>query len=133
MPAPLIQHRCFVTHRDLARQMLGFFPTPIHELTQLGRLLGGPRIFIKRDDLTGLACGGNKTRKLEFLVGQALAEGADTLITAGAIQSNHCRQTAAAAASLGLEWLPRRQSIVDLAAKPLRDERLHHPAYPCSR
>lgn len=92
-----------MTHRDLARQPLGFFPTPIHELTQLGRLLGGPRIFIKRDDLTGLACGGNKTRKLEYLVGQALAEGADTLITAGAAQSNHCRQTAAAAARLGLE------------------------------
>ena len=66
-------------------------------------MLGGPRIFIKRDDLTGLACGGNKTRKLEYLVGPALAEGADTLITAGAMQSNHCRQTAAAAASLGLE------------------------------
>ena len=92
-----------MTHLDLVRQPLGFFPTPIHELTHLGKLLGGPRIFIKRDDLTGLACGGNKTRKLEYLVGQALAEGADTLITAGAMQSNHCRQTAAAAASLGLE------------------------------
>jgi L-cysteate sulfo-lyase len=92
-----------VTHLDLARQPLGFFPTPLDELSHLGKLLGGPRIFIKRDDLTGLACGGNKTRKLEYLVGQALAEGADTLITAGATQSNHCRQTAAAAARLGLE------------------------------
>lgn len=91
-----------MTHLDLARQPLGFFPTPIHELSRLTRLLGGPRIYIKRDDLTGLACGGNKTRKLEYLVGQALAEGADTLLTAGAMQSNHCRQTAAAAASLGM-------------------------------
>ncbi len=91
-----------MTHLDFARQPLGFFPTPIHELPHLSRLLGGPRLFIKRDDLTGLACGGHKTRKLEYLVGQALAEGADTLITAGAMQSNHCRQTAAAAASLGL-------------------------------
>ncbi len=91
-----------MTHLDLARQPLGFFPTPIHELPRLTRLLGGPRIYIKRDDLTGLACGGNKTRKLEYLIGQALAEGADTLLTAGAMQSNHCRQTAAAAASLGM-------------------------------
>ena len=64
--------------------------------------LGGPRLFIKRDDLTGLALGGNKTRKLEYLVGAAVAREADTLITAGAIQSNHCRQTAAAAAKMGM-------------------------------
>ncbi|MDX2370609.1 MAG: D-cysteine desulfhydrase family protein, partial [Colwellia sp.] len=61
------------------------------------------RIFMKRDDNTGLALGGNKTRKLEFILADALAQGADTIITAGAAQSNHCRQTAAAAASLGLE------------------------------
>lgn len=87
-------------HLELPRQPLGFFPTPLHELANLGRALKGPRIFIKRDDQTGLAFGGNKTRKLEYILGRALAEGADTLITAGAIQSNHCRQTAAAAASL---------------------------------
>src|SRR5207249_10164333 len=63
---------------------------------------GGPQLLIKRDDQTGLALGGNKTRKLEFLVGQALEQGADTLVTAGAAQSNHCRQTAAAAARAGL-------------------------------
>lgn len=87
-------------HLELPREPLGFFPTPLHELANLGKALGGPRIFIKRDDQTGLAFGGNKTRKLEYIIGSALAEGADTLITAGAIQSNHCRQTAAAAARL---------------------------------
>jgi D-cysteine desulfhydrase len=72
-------------------------PTQIQELTRLSNLLGGPRIFIKRDDLLGLAGGGNKTRKLEFLVADALSQGADTLITCGAIQSNHCRLTLSAA------------------------------------
>ena len=90
-------------HLELLRQPLGFFPTPLHELAGLSKALGGPQLFIKRDDLTGLALGGNKTRKLEYIVGAALAEGADTLITAGAIQSNHCRQTAAAAAKMGLD------------------------------
>jgi L-cysteate sulfo-lyase len=69
----------------------------------LSKVLGGPIIFMKRDDNTGLALGGNKTRKLEYIIGDALACGADTLITAGAVQSNHCRQTAAAAAKLQLE------------------------------
>ena len=77
-------------------------PTPIEELPRLSKLLGGPRLFIKRDDQTGLAFGGNKTRKLEFLVAEAQAQGAGMLISAGAIQSNHCRQTAAAAARFGL-------------------------------
>jgi len=87
----------------LARRSLGFFPTPLVELRRLSHVLGGPRIWMKRDDQTGLALGGNKTRKLEYLVGDALARGADTLITGGAAQSNHCRQTAAAAAACGLE------------------------------
>jgi len=78
-------------------------PTPIEELPRLTALLGGPRLLIKRDDQTGLAFGGNKTRKLEFLVAQAQAQGAKMLISAGAIQSNHCRQTAAAAARFGFE------------------------------
>lgn len=82
---------------------LGVFPTPLTELTRLSDKLGGPKIFIKRDDLTGLALGGNKTRKLETILGDALAQGCDTIITAGAAQSNHCRQTAAAAAKLNLE------------------------------
>ena len=77
---------------------LAQLPTPIEELKSLSRELGGPELLIKRDDQTGLALGGNKTRKLEFLLGQALEQGADTLVTAGAAQSNHCRQTAAAAA-----------------------------------
>ncbi len=82
---------------------LGFFPTPLVELKNLSKLLNGPQIFIKRDDQTGLAMGGNKTRKLEYLVGDALGKKCDVIITGGAQQSNHCRQTAAAAAKAGLE------------------------------
>lgn len=77
-------------------------PTPLEPLARLSEHLGGPELWIKRDDLLGLAAGGNKTRKLEFLVGAALAEGADTLITNGAVQSNHCRLTLAAAVHEGL-------------------------------
>jgi len=87
---------------DWPRASLALLPTPIHPLTRLTAELGGPEVWIKRDDLSGLAGGGNKTRKLEFLVGDALAGDADTLLTVGAIQSNHTRQTAAAAAKLGL-------------------------------
>jgi L-cysteate sulfo-lyase len=86
----------------LPRFDLAEFPTPIHRLKTLTKLCQGPDIYMKRDDLTSLGMGGNKTRKLEFLVGQALAEGADTLVTAGGIQSNHCRLTAAAACKVGL-------------------------------
>ena len=82
---------------------LGFYPTPLTFLPRLTTALGGPRIWMKRDDQTGLAFGGNKTRKLEHLIRDALAAGADTVITAGAQQSNHCRQTAAACASYGLK------------------------------
>ncbi len=78
-------------------------PTPIEPLARLSRHLGGAELFIKRDDLLGLAGGGNKTRKLEFLVADALHRGADTLITVGAVQSNHCRLTLAAAAKEGLK------------------------------
>jgi D-cysteine desulfhydrase len=77
--------------------------TPIEKLEHLSRHLGGPEIWIKRDDLLGLTAGGNKTRKLEFLVADALAKGADTLITVGAVQSNHCRLTLAAAVKEGLK------------------------------
>jgi D-cysteine desulfhydrase family pyridoxal phosphate-dependent enzyme len=86
----------------LPRIRLGHLPTPLHEMPRLSRALGGPRLFVKRDDLTGLATGGNKTRKLEFSVAEALRRGADTLVTLGAVQSNHARQTAAAAAACGL-------------------------------
>src|SRR5512143_523011 len=77
--------------------------TPLHKLERLSVLLGGPDIYMKRDDLLGLAAGGNKTRKLEFLLADALAQGADTLITCGAVQSNHCRLTLAAAVKEGLQ------------------------------
>jgi D-cysteine desulfhydrase family pyridoxal phosphate-dependent enzyme len=87
----------------LPRTSLGFFPTPLHPLPHLSARLGGPTLWVKRDDQTGLATGGNKTRKLEFLVADALQQRADTLITVGAPQSNHARQTAAAAAKAGLK------------------------------
>ena len=78
-------------------------PTPIEAMPRLSEKLGGPNLWIKRDDCTGLATGGNKTRKLEFLVGDALQQGADMLVTQGAVQSNHVRQTAAAACKFGLD------------------------------
>jgi len=88
---------------DRPRAALAQLPTPIHELKNFAKQLDGQELWIKRDDLTGLEGGGNKTRKLEFLVGDALASGADMLVTAGAIQSNHTRQTAAAAAKCNLK------------------------------
>jgi D-cysteine desulfhydrase family pyridoxal phosphate-dependent enzyme len=87
----------------IPRLRLAHLPTPIEELPRLSSILGGPRVFVKRDDQTGLAFGGNKTRKLEFLVAEAQEGDARMLISAGAIQSNHCRQTAAAAARYGFE------------------------------
>jgi D-cysteine desulfhydrase len=82
---------------------LGCFPTPLQELSRLSKKFPGYNLFIKRDDQTGLATGGNKTRKLEYLIQQAMDDACDTVITAGAQQSNHCRQTAAACAMAGLE------------------------------
>ncbi len=79
------------------------YATPIEKLERFSAVLGGPDIYMKRDDLLGLADGGNKTRKLEFLLADALTKGADTVITCGAVQSNHCRLTAAAAAKEGLK------------------------------
>ncbi|MEM7339060.1 MAG: D-cysteine desulfhydrase family protein [Actinomycetota bacterium] len=84
------------------RANLALLPTPVHQLSNFGRLLNAPELWIKRDDLTGLEGGGNKTRKLEYLAGHALDSGADMLVTIGAIQSNHTRQVAAAAAKLNL-------------------------------
>lgn len=85
------------------RIRLGHYPTPLEFLPNLTRALDGPDLYIKRDDCTGLATGGNKTRKLEFLVADALQQQADVLITQGAVQSNHARQTAAAAAVMGMQ------------------------------
>ncbi len=85
-----------------SRVKLCHAPTALEPMTNLTRLLDGPNLYVKRDDCTGLAGGGNKTRKLEFLIGEALEQGADTVITQGAVQSNHARQTAAAACKFGL-------------------------------
>jgi 1-aminocyclopropane-1-carboxylate deaminase/D-cysteine desulfhydrase-like pyridoxal-dependent ACC family enzyme len=90
---------------DISKLNFAHLPTPIEALPRLSEALGGPRLLVKRDDQTGLALGGNKTRKLEFLVAEARDKGAETLITGGALQSNHCRQTAAAAARLGLKCI----------------------------
>ena len=85
------------------RVRLAHLPTPLEFLPRLTQHLGGPRIFVKRDDCTGLGTGGNKTRKLEFLMADAQQQGATTVITQGAVQSNHARQTAAAACRLGMK------------------------------
>ena len=104
-PVDLMASRC----KDLAvrlakfpRVALGHLPTPLEPMDRLSEILGGPRLWVKRDDCTGLSSGGNKTRKLEYLMADAQALGADMIITQGATQSNHARQTAAAAARLGL-------------------------------
>ncbi|MCW3473872.1 D-cysteate sulfo-lyase [Limobrevibacterium gyesilva] len=85
------------------RVQLCHAPTPLEFMPNLTKALGGPQLWIKRDDCTGVATGGNKNRKLEFLMGEALAQGADHIVTQGAVQSNHVRQTAAVAAKLGLK------------------------------
>lgn len=98
----------------LPRISLAHLPTPVEEMPRLCEALGGgPHLLVKRDDQTGLATGGNKARKLEFLIAEALAQGADTLITAGGPQSNHCRQTAAGAAKMGL------RCVLLLSGEPL--------------
>jgi D-cysteine desulfhydrase family pyridoxal phosphate-dependent enzyme len=91
--------------KALPRVRCAHLPTPVEPLPRLSKVLGGPDIWIKRDDQTGLALGGNKARKLEFLVADARQNNASTLITAGAVQSNHCRQTAAAAARFGFDCI----------------------------
>jgi L-cysteate sulfo-lyase len=90
---PVFPHRLTLAH----------LPTPIERLERLSKYLDGPDLLIKRDDQTGLALGGNKARKLEFLCADALTHNCDHIITCGSTQSNHCRQTAAAAAKLGLD------------------------------
>jgi len=92
-----------IDFNQFPRTQLCHQPTPIEALPRLTKLLGGPNLFIKRDDCTGLATGGNKTRKLEFLVGEAIQQNADLLVTQGAVQSNHVRQTAAAASKVGMK------------------------------
>lgn len=87
----------------LPRYPLAHLPTPLEFVPRFSKALGGPRIFIKRDDCTGLACGGNKARHNEFLIGDALHKGADILVWGAGVQSNNCRQTAAACAKAGLD------------------------------
>ena len=130
---------------DIPRVRFAHLPTQVEDLPRLSDVLGGPRIWVKRDDQTGLAFGGNKTRKLEFLVAEALEQGAKTLISGGALQSNHCRQTAAAAARFGLDCvlvlngeMPDQPSanllldqlfgaeIVTIADRALRDQTLQN-------
>lgn len=91
-----------LTLAGFPRVRLGHLPTPLEPMDRLSEHLGGPRLWVKRDDCTGLSSGGNKTRKLEFLMADAREKGATTVITQGATQSNHARQTAAAAAKLGM-------------------------------
>ncbi|KNG92678.1 cytochrome C biogenesis protein CcmE [Pseudaestuariivita atlantica] len=103
--AALTQSLCKELSIELARfprVRLGHLPTPLEPMDRLSEALGGPRFWVKRDDCTGLSSGGNKTRKLEFLIADAVQSGADTIITQGATQSNHARQTAAAAAKMGM-------------------------------
>lgn len=90
---------------NLPREKLAFLPTPLHRLMNLGNSIGLDELWIKRDDQTGLSFGGNKARKLEFVVGDARKSNADTLVTVGGLQSNHCRQTAAACAIAGLRCI----------------------------
>ena len=86
-----------------SRRRYTYYDTPIEYLANLTKVMGGPNIYMKRDDLLGLTGGGNKTRKLEFLMAEALEQGCDTILTCGAVQSNHCRLTLAAAVKEGLK------------------------------
>jgi L-cysteate sulfo-lyase len=108
--------------KTLPRLRIAHLPTPIEPMPRLAAALGGPALLIKRDDQTGLAMGGNKTRKLELLVAEAQANGARMLITAGAIQSNHCRQTVAAAARFGFECTLVLYPPTPQDAIPAKDE-----------
>ncbi len=113
------------------RVRFAHLPTPLEPMPRLGAELGFERLWIKRDDCTGLAVGGNKTRKLEFLLGEAKAQGAETVLTFGALQSNHARQTAAAAARVGmachlvlLDMVEYREAAYDVSGNVLLDELL---------
>lgn len=112
--------------KNLPRLRFAHLPTPVEVLPRLATVLEGPRLLVKRDDQTGLALGGNKARKLEYLLAEAQSNGAKTLITAGVDQSNHCRQTAAAAARFGFDCilvLVKSQSV-SLSGNLLLDELL---------
>ena len=115
---------------DFDRYPLLFGPSPVHRLDRLTDYLGGARIWAKREDCnSGLAFGGNKTRKLEYIVPDALASGADTLVSIGGYQSNHTRQVAAVAAKLGLKARLVQEKVGRLARCRQRQGR-QHPALP---
>jgi D-cysteine desulfhydrase len=120
--------------KNISRLHFAHLPTSIEALPRLSEALGGPRLLIKRDDQTGLAFGGNKTRKLEFLVAEARDQGANTLISGGALQSNHCRQTAAAAARFGFKCIlvltgePPKQPSANLLLDELFGAEIVHVA-----
>ncbi len=105
---------------SFARYPLTFGPSPVHRLDRLSRHLGGAAVWAKREDMnSGLAFGGNKTRKLEYVVADALAQGCDTLVSIGGVQSNHTRQVAASAAVAGLNCVYAGKSmarLIDLVA-----------------
>ena len=111
---------------QLPRVRLALLPTPLHELPRLAAELGIGRLFVKRDDLTGLAFGGNKTRNLEFRLAEAVGQGADVVIAGLEAQSNSARQTAAAANILGLRTILilRQDGVVDWQGNPLIDRLL---------
>src|SRR5436853_2175336 len=112
----------------IPRLNYGYYPTPIEELSRLREALGGPRLFIKRDDYTGPGFGGNKVRKLEYVLAQAVADGAEVVITCGGLKSNHARVTAAMCARLGLRCiLVLNEPAYELKLKPasLRADELY--------
>src|ERR1041384_2360880 len=115
------------TIAKLPRIGLAHLPTPLEPAPRFSEQLGGPTVFIKRDDCTGMAMGGNKTRHNEFLFGEALKQGADVLVWGAGIQSNNCRQTAAACNKLGLEchlYLSRAAHNDDIQGNLLLDHLL---------
>src|SRR5688500_6086782 len=122
--------------KEPPRLPLANLPTPVVELTNLARQLGVPRVLLKRDDLTGLEASGNKIRKLEYILADAVSNGADTLVTTGGFQSNHCRATAAVGARLGMKVRlilrsadknPPRDGNLFLDHLFGADGHLHHP------
>src|SRR5205085_11772979 len=116
----------------LPRVPLAHLPTPLEEATRFARRLEGPRIFLKRDDCTGMLFGGNKTRHNEFLLAEALRQKADVLVWGAGVQSNNCRQTAAACNKLGLEralYLTRSTHNDDIQGNFLLDHLMVAPLH----
>lgn len=124
MTAPLTTDQLRASAAKLPRVPLAHLPTPLEETTRFAKKLGGPRVFIKRDDCTGMVMGGNKTRHNEFLFGEALKQKADCLVWGAGVQSNNCRQTAAACNKLGLDcylYLSRAAHNDDIQGNLLLD------------